>query len=246
MSSQVRGLLGVVCLARGDAAAALSHAETVLKDPNDPVAAVARYVAGEAHARAKNWTKTIEMMLPFRDHGPWQSLPDLSDRALLRLGQALMETNQWDPARQTLGWLTQRFPRSAAVDEALYTMGWAWQRQEQLDRAVEAYTQLARQSVSEWAARAQLQIGLCQAARKRHAEAAAALLAVPLTYDFPEWNAAALNEAGRAYADLGAPEKATETWQRVIREYPASSWAHAARQSLADLAKRESTGGEAR
>jgi len=60
----------------------------------------------------------------------------------------------------------------------------------------------------ELAARAQLNVGMCRMAQKRYADAGAALLVVPYTYDYPELNALALLEAARAFSENKQPGQA--------------------------------------
>jgi TolA-binding protein len=213
----------------------LAHAAAAVEDATGPLAGHARYLMGEAFIQQQEWNRAIERLVPFRDQGPLQNVPDVSDRALLRLGQAYLKTAQGDPCRQTLTALAQRFPGSAWVDEALYTTGLSWQQQEQYDRAVEAYKQVTGRTASAWGAQAQLQIGLCRMAQKRPAEALSALLAVALTYDYPEWQAPAYCEAARACVELKQPEEAVRLLQKVIREYAASPWAQTARDQMGAL-----------
>jgi len=181
--------------------------------------------------------------VPFRDQAPFQNVPDVSDRALLRLGQAYLETSQWEACRQTMGALTQRFPLSAQIDEALYDLACAWQRQTQYDPAVDAFRQVTGRTASEWGARAQLQIGLCRLEQKRCAEAVQALLSVPLTYDYPAWQAAAYCEAGRAYLELKQPQAAIAVLERVVKEYGASPWVQVAKARLVEAEKQNRPGG---
>ena len=61
---------------------------------------------------------------------------------------------------------------------------------------------MANGTATEIGAKAQLQIGLCRLEQKRYPEAATALLVVPFTYDYPEWNAVALVEAARTFGEL--------------------------------------------
>ncbi len=237
LAEQIRLRLAASFLAKGDAKAALAQAEAVLKTPDSPRAAEARFLAGEACVQQQVWPRAIELLVPFRDQPPLQAIPNLSDRALLRLGHALAQAGQWEPARQTLEALCQRFPQSPWVEDAFYGIGWAWQNLKQPDNAVAAYTQVTRRTVAEVAARAQLQIGLCRLDQGRHDEALVALLAVPLTYDYPDLNAPAWCEAARAYLAKKNPGEAANLLQRVVKDYPKSQWAEVARKRLGEIKK---------
>jgi len=235
LAEQIRLRLAEALLARNDVKSALPHVQAVVKNADSPLAAQARYLAGEVCVQQQDWAKAIKQLLPFRDHGPLQNIPGISDRALLALGQAYASAGQWDASRHTLSTLAQRFRQSPWVDEALYRIGWSWESQKQYDNAVNAYSQVTRRTASEWAAKAQLQIGLCRLQQRRYPEAAQALLVVPFTYDYPECSAAAWCEAARAYKEMKQPDEAAKLWRRVIKDYPASRWAQVARQRLAEI-----------
>ena len=128
--------------------------------------------------------------------------------------------------------LVNRFGNSPWVSDARYGIGWAWQNQKQYDNAVNAYVQVTTGTATETAAKAQLQIGLCRLEQKRHPEAATALLVVPFTYDYPEWNAVALCEAARAFTELKQKDQAEKLLRRVIHDHPESKWADVAKERL--------------
>ena len=169
LAEKVRLRLGACYLAKNDPAAAFGQFSAVARNPKSPLVAEARYRAGEClmqqggpGPKREHWQKAVEYLAPFRDQPPLQNVPGVSDRALLRLGHAYAHLGQWDQSRQTLETLLQRFPQSPWVHEARYGIGWAWQNQKQYDQAVSAYTQVTNATVSEVAAKAQLQIGLCR------------------------------------------------------------------------------------
>jgi tetratricopeptide (TPR) repeat protein len=219
-------------LARDDGTNALAQARPVLQNAKSPVAAEARYLAGEALIRQKDWAKAVETLTPFRDQDPYRGLPDLADRALLRLGYALAESGQWEPSRSACETLIQRFPRSQWADEAWYAMGWALQNQKRYDEAVTAYTDVTRRTAAEVAAKAQYNVGVCRSEQKRHPDALKALLAAAYTYDYPDWSAAAWYQAGLVHAEMKQPDEAAKAWRRVVKEHPTSRWALLAQQKL--------------
>jgi len=102
---------------------------------------------------------------------------------------------------------------------------------------VGAYVQVTRRTAAEVAARAQLQIGLCRLEQNKVDEALQALLAVPMTYDYPDLSAAAWCEAARAYVAKKQPAEAAGLLQKVVKNHPKSPWAEVARQRLAEIGK---------
>lgn len=111
-------------LAKGELPEALRRFEILAKDEKNPLAAEARARAGECYFRQQDWPHAVERLLPFRDHGPLQNLYGISDRALLRLGQAQAQLKQWEESRKSLEAVFGRFGQSRWVDEARYGAGW--------------------------------------------------------------------------------------------------------------------------
>src|SRR5207253_10630179 len=173
----------------------------------------------------------------FRDTPQYLQLPGLSDGALLRLGHAYAALNQWEQARQAHELLLSQLAGSKWTQEAHYGVGWAREQQGQYDQAVAAYTKAASGTLSETAAMAQLRIGVCRMAQNRPQDAAEALLAVPAKYGFDEWNAVALLEAADAYGQLRQTAQQVQVLNRVVQEFPQTSWAKEASKRLDKLPK---------
>ena len=200
-----------------------------------PMLAEAKYLVGEALIQQGNWAAAVEQLSLFRDQEAWQAIPNISDRALLRLGAALAQTNQWGPSRQAYELLSRRFPQSPLADEARYGMGWALQSAQQYDDAIQAYTDVVRRTAAEVAARCQLQIGACRLAQKKFPEAATAFQAVAYTYDYPDLRGAALCEAAKAFVGANQPAEAKKALDRVVKEMPKTKWADMAKQRLGEI-----------
>lgn len=235
LTDRIKLRIAVCLLAKEDPKAALTQIQAVQKNTTSPLAGEARYLAGEAYLLAKDWNAATEQLKPFRDQDPWRNMPGLTDRALLRLGQAYAEAQRWDESRQSLEALTQRFSQSPWVHEARYGIGWAWQNQNQFDHAAHAYGEVTRGTAAQVAAQAQLQLGRCRLAQKRFPDAARELLIVPFTYDYPERSAEALCEAGQAHLEMKQSAEAAKLWQAVTRDYASSRWAEMAKQRLSSI-----------
>ena len=234
LTDKIRLRIGSIHANKGNLKAALGQFESVAQNPKSPMFGWAQYRAGEVLIQNQQYSDAIKRLLIFRDQPAWQNQPDLSDRALLRLGHAFALVKDWDASRQALERLVNTFPNSPWSADARYGMGWALQHQNNLEGAVNMYAQVTARTAQEIAAKAQFQIGLCRLEQKRHVDAANALLVVPFTYDYPELSAAALLEAARAYQEGNQREQAVRMLQRVIRDYPDSPFADAARERLAE------------
>jgi TolA-binding protein len=235
LTDKVRVRLGACLAAKGDNKAALGQFSAVYANAKSPYAAQAYYRAGECQLALGDAAEAVKVLAVFRDRGEFQNLPGVTDKALLRLGHALAQQKQWDASRQAHEQVVNRFPQGVWVHEARYGIGWAQQNQKHYDEAVNAYQQVANGTATEIGAKAQLQIGLCRLEQQRYAEAATALLVVPFTYDYPEWNAVALVEAARTFKELKQNEQAVKLLERVIRDYPDSKWAEVAKERLTSI-----------
>ncbi|MDD4888601.1 MAG: tetratricopeptide repeat protein [Phycisphaerae bacterium] len=231
---QIRLRLATLLLAQGKLPLALALAQQIGKTPDSPIYGPARLIEAEVRIAQKEWQKAVDLLVPFRDQGPLQTIPNVADRAMLRLGQAYAALNQWDPARQAYQVLMQRFPQSPFVEEAFFATGWSFQVQKQHDNAVANYAEVTKRTASEVAARAQLQSGICRLEQARPAEAVKALLVCALTYDYPLLSAQARCEAARGYMDLKQPPEAIKLWQQVVAEAPDTPWAELAKKRLAE------------
>jgi cellulose synthase operon protein C len=236
LTEKIRLRLGVCLMAKGDTKAALSQFNAVLQNPKSALFAQATYRAGECFMQTGDFAEAAKRFALFRDQGPYQNLAGLTDRALFRLGQALEKQKQWEPARRAYEQVVNRFPQSPWALDARYGLAWAHQNQNQFDQAIGQYTQVAHVA-TELGARAQLNIGVCKLAQKKYAEASNALLVVPDTFDYPHVNALALVEAARAFAENNQKDQAIKLLERVIRDYPETESAEAAKKRLTELKK---------
>ncbi|HND56684.1 MAG TPA: tetratricopeptide repeat protein, partial [Pirellulaceae bacterium] len=114
-------------------------------------------------------------------------------------------------------------------------IGRALQNQKQFDQAVAQYGIVINETASEIAAKAQYQLAMCRVEQRRLPEATTALLAVPFTYDYPEWSATALLEAARVFGDMNQPAQTRRLLERVLKDYPGSEWAKAAQVHLTQM-----------
>ncbi len=203
--------------------------------PSPAFVAQSRYFSGEAYAQLADWPKAIEQLIAFRDTDPFRGTADVADRALYRLGQAYAAAAQWDQSRASYDALIQRFPQSALTEEARFGIAWAFQKQSQWDNSINTYLEVTRRTAAEVAARAQLQLGLCQMEAKRFPDAAKSLMVVPLTYDYPELGAAAQCEAARAYTEMKQNAEARKLLNRVVSDHPGSKWADLAKERLINV-----------
>jgi TolA-binding protein len=238
MTEKIRLRMGVIQAAKGNLKGALAQFDAVANNPKSTLSGWAHYRAAEALLQDQQYEPAIKRLALFRDQGPYQNQPGLSDRALLRLGFAYAMTKAWDPSRQAYERLVAVFPNSIWIDEARYGIGWSLQQQKNYEPAVNVYTQVTGRTATELAAKAQLQIGLCRLEQKRPQDAVNALLVIPTTYGYPELQAAARYEAARGYNELNQPDNARKQLETVIQQFAGTPWADAAKERLESLKKK--------
>lgn len=214
---------------------ALEQVQGVSSNEKSKLWQTAVYREAECLLQLGKTDEAVKLFVRFRDDGKFYNLPGLTDRALLRLGYALGELKQWDPSRQAYQAMLDRHGSSPWIHEARYGIGWALQNLGRYDDAANTYAQVVGAVTTELAARAQLNVGLCRLAQKRPADAATALLVVPFTYDYPDLSGLALLEAARALHEDKQTAAAIKLLQRILRDYPGSAAAEAARKRLTDL-----------
>jgi TolA-binding protein len=237
LTEKIRLRLGATLMAKGDNKAALGQFNAVTQNPKSPLYAQALYRAGECALQMGDLPDAVRRLAVFRDKQPYQNLPGLTDRALLRLGHALEKQKQWEQSRQAHEQVVNRFPQSPWALDARFGLAWAHQNLNQFDQAINHYNVVANGTAAELGARAQLNLGVCKLAQKKYGEAVTALTAIPSTFDYPQVNAQALVEAARAHAENKQKDAAIKLLETVLRDYAETDSAETAKKRLEELKK---------
>lgn len=237
-TERIRLRLGGSLYAKKDFPAAAAQFEAVAANAKSPYLAQAVYRAGECLLAAGDAAKAAEKLAVFRDKGEFHNVGGVSDRAVLRLGQAYLAAKNWDAARQAFEVFLQRYGNSPFAADARYGIGFAFQGQGKFDEAVGQYAAVIAASTAEVAAKAQVKIGECRFAQGKKSDAAAAFLLAAYGYDYPEIGFAAALSAAQAQADDGKPADAERVLRKVLKDAPKDSeWAKAAAERLGKLKK---------
>ena len=238
-TERIRLRLGASQYALKDYAASAGQFEAVASNPKSPYYAQALHRAGESLFSQGEYAKAVEKLVPFRDKGEFHNIAGISDRAMLRLGLALIAAKNPEGGRVALETMINRYGAgNPLAPEARFGFGEALQAQGKLDDAAKAFEQVIAASKSEVAAKAQIGIGECRMAQKKFADAASAFLVVPYTYDYPELANAAVLEAARAFEEDKKPAEAEKHLAKLMKDNPAESeWHKAAKERLGKLKK---------
>lgn len=186
--------------------------------------------AGESAFRAQRWRDAIALLGPLVER---EELPQMvREPALLRLGEAHAQLQDWEASRAVLTKHREVFPESAFWHQAAFGVAWADENASRYKEAIEGYQAIVDRHEGVTAARAQFQIGECLFAQRRYDEALREFLKVDILFAAPEWSAAALVEAGRVLEALRRPSEARAQFEAVIQRFPESEWATLARERL--------------
>jgi TolA-binding protein len=227
--------LAACLVAQGDGDSAYGEVEPIAKNDKHPLWPEAKFLVGEALIAQKKYAPAVEHLKMFRDHGPLQNIPGVSDRAMMRLGYAYEQLAQFEPARQAYETHWGRYPQSPWRVESRYAQAWCQQKLNQHDAAVNTYSEVTKLTTSEVAARAQYNIGVCRFAQQRWQEAADAYQLCAYTYDYPELSSQGLVEAAIAMETLKKVPDAAKLLTQVSRDYPKSKAAVVAAERLQKL-----------
>jgi TolA-binding protein len=156
----------------------------------------------------------------------------------LRRAQILAEQRQWAEAYELAGGIEERFPDFGKQYEADYVLGLCLSKQGQPSEALPHYERVIRSPEggrTETAAKAQWMIGEAYAALCELEQALKAYYRVESLYNYPQWQAAALVQAGKCHELQGDDQNAALVWQQVVSRFAKTPYAAEAAQRLERL-----------
>jgi TolA-binding protein len=131
--------------------------------------------------------------------------------------------------------LDAKSPVQHQVDEVV---GRAWKQQARFDKARDAFQSVIRSEFgtrTETAAKAQFMIAETWLLEKKLDKALEEYLKVDSLYSFPEWQSAALLQAGKCDEQLGNKPAAAKSYQLLLQKFPNSEFAADAGKRLKAL-----------
>lgn len=195
------------------------------------LASDAAYMEGESLAKQGKYSEALACYAQVKQ----PKSKSLTVLAALHAGQAATQLKQYDAA---IGHLERAARLDTAGEfrgEILYEQGWAKQNLGKADEALKLYEAVTDATGAEAAARARFMIGEIYFERREHDRAIKEFFKVANAYSYPQWQAAAEYEAGRCFEVLGKLDQAKQSYQEVVRRYPASDRVPLAQERLAAL-----------
>ena len=134
--------LGACYFQKPDQNAAVNELTVLLtKWPNSDVAPAGRYLRGASYFQLKQYPKAIEDLTAYLNAKPAEAEQKVEAQLTLALAHsAVMDFRQ---AAQTLEALLKESPTSAKADQAYYELGFAYQKLNEPQNALEAFQNLA-------------------------------------------------------------------------------------------------------
>jgi TolA-binding protein len=240
---QARHKLGwALAMKKDHAAAATAFAEQLAAHPAGPLAADGRAMLGETLFRTGKYAEASAALAAALADPARLSSDDLRGMAAVRASEAAAQREQWEESLAAADRLVAAQPKSAYAAQARYAAAWARQNLGQLDKALEAYRELADASRTEVAARARLMEGEVLFEQGKHRDAIKSFFKV--AYGFGEkqappayhpWQAQATFEAARCFEVLEKPDQARKLYAELLERYPDCQQAAAAAKRLEAL-----------
>lgn len=160
---------------------------------------------------------------------PWMAMIPL------RHAQVLAQQNQWTDAYAIATKIPADFANFGQQYEVDYLLGRCLANQANFEAARQAYGRVINSpsgAKTETAAMAQFMIGESFFHQKNYEAAYREFLKVDILYAFPIWQAGALLQAGKCHELLGEGKQAIELYQRILKNYPNTTFSEQAAQRL--------------
>jgi TolA-binding protein len=143
----------------------------------------------------------------------------------LRRAQILAHEERWADALEIAAGVAAAYPQFDRLYEVDYVIGRCHAGLGQFDQARRHYEAVISSAVggkSETAAMAQWMIGETYMHQKEYARAHREYLRTEILYDYPDWQARALLQAGKCLELQSQHQEALHTYRRLIERYPSS------------------------
>ena len=220
--------------------------EDMLEDPAVDLIVSAAWQAGEARRQlgvaAEGGAQVREYKAALKNYdvamkakmAPDQSGQSrLQQQALLRDGQIKAAMELWMDSEKSFTAFIKEHTKHELIRTAYLGLGWAFQNQENYPKAIESYEKTVAAGVRDDAgARAQFLLGECYLERKQYDKAIIEFAKVESLYAFPQWQSKAAYELAQALLRKDKKEAARMQFERLIKRYPETKAAVAAKSEL--------------
>lgn len=174
-----------------------------------------------AEVLASAETQLQEQMLPPTPEPP----PVWYPRLWVLLAETRFRQKNYGGVEQAVADLKQRLPNGPMSYQAEEVLGRCYKQQAQFDKAREAFQRVIADPAAfrtETAAKSQFLIAETYFLQEKWPDAFRAYMKVYSSYAFPDWQSAALLQAGKCDEQLGQWKEAAETYALLLKEFAES------------------------
>ncbi len=214
--------------------AAAAFAAFAKNNPKDELAPSALYQAGMAFREVG---KLSDAATHFSTLTAQHPKAELASVGMLRLAETQSEAGEYEKSARSYTQFVNTFPKSEYQHLGLFGIGWSLENLKRYDEARSWYVKTIEATNTVTAARAQFQIGETYFKQQNYESAAKELLKVDIVYDYKEWSAKALYEAGVCFEQLKQPDEARKQYEHCIKTYGDQAAAKLCEKRLAALPK---------
>ena len=246
--------LGIVQFSEENHEASATAFEEMLKGPPVGLAIDAAWQAGEARrllaisqkgdarnkenrAALKNYNLALTAKVPAKTNpARLQDLARFQQQALLRIGETEARLEQWQASQKAYEQFINVNPKHILIRTAFQGLGWAMQNQEKYPGAIESLEKaVAAGTRDDVGARAQFLLGECYLEQENYDKAIIEFSKVESLYAFPAWQSKAAYEMAQSLLRQDDREGARRQFQRLVKSYPDTPAATAAKSALKRL-----------
>ncbi len=202
--------------------------------PHSTLVPAARYWLAEAHYRLQQFAAAGSLFDQLANDQAVRGQPWMAMVALRR-AQVRAQQDDWDAAYEIAKTVHTQFPKFDRQYEVDYVLGRYHASRADFDKARAAYQRVIDSSTgakTETAAMAQWMIGETYFLQKQYDQAIKAYYRVEGLYDYPQWQAAALLQAGKCHEMVGRWSDAISVYTQVISDYQDTQFARKATNRL--------------
>ncbi|MBD3672024.1 MAG: tetratricopeptide repeat protein [Planctomycetaceae bacterium] len=213
------------------------------RHPNDSFANDVRFYQAEALINQQQYTDAGKVLEPLYEK---RTEPALREAAWFpRLWVLLAEISLQKKDYERVFRLAIEMDAVETTEPFRYqmreVMGRAYKNKARFEDAIGAFEAVTKDKYgekTETAAKSQFLIGETLMLQKKYKEALEAYLKVYVLYEFPEWQAPALFQAGQCDEALMQWQKALTSYEDLLRDFPNSEFAPQAKQRIADVKRK--------
>ena len=157
---------------------------------------------------------------------------EFKEASTFQLAEANRELKEWGSALKLYNAVIKEFPKTKAINEALYGAGICSMELGAIKDAEDNFNKVIEQTETVTSARSELGLGEILMRAGKFKEAAKRFLKVNFIYGYPEWKPLALSKAAECWEKAEEPNRAKTFYKLLIKSFPDSPQAAEAKEKI--------------